>query len=69
MARRNQNAFIKRQKEIKRLKKAREKMARRHGKKLEDTRTFEGPHPDSLSPPERENVPDTIPEGKIESGA
>jgi hypothetical protein len=33
MAKRNQNTFLKRQKEIKRQQKAQEKMARRHGEK------------------------------------
>jgi hypothetical protein len=33
MARRDQNTFIKRQKEIERVRKAKEKMDRRHGKK------------------------------------
>lgn len=33
MARRNQNTFLKRQKEIERMRKAKEKMDRRHGKK------------------------------------
>jgi hypothetical protein len=32
MARRNQNTFLKRQKEIERVRKAKEKMDRRHGK-------------------------------------
>lgn len=32
MARRNRNTFMKRQKEMQRVQKAREKMARRHGK-------------------------------------
>lgn len=50
VARRNQNTFIKRQKELKRVRKAKEKMARRQGKKVEDTHTFEGPLPESVSP-------------------
>lgn len=33
MARKNRNTFLKRQKEIERMRKAREKMARRQGKK------------------------------------
>ncbi len=36
MAKRNQNTFLKRQKEIKRQQKAQEKMARRHGLKTEE---------------------------------
>jgi hypothetical protein len=36
MAKRNQNAFFKRQKEIKRRQEAQEKMARRQGKKKQD---------------------------------
>ncbi len=37
MAKRTQNAFLQRQKEIKRQQKAQEKMARRHGLKSEET--------------------------------
>ena len=40
MARRNQNTFLKRQKEMERVRKAKEKMARRQGKVL----TEEVPH-------------------------
>lgn len=36
MAKRNQNTFFKRQKEIKRRQEAQEKMARRQGKKKQD---------------------------------
>ena len=36
MAKRNQNTFFKRQKEIKRKQEAQEKMARRQGKKKQD---------------------------------
>lgn len=36
MAKRNQNTFLKRQKEIKRQQKAQEKMARRHGQKTQE---------------------------------
>jgi hypothetical protein len=36
MAKRNQNTFLKRQKEIKRQQKAQEKMARRHGEKAQE---------------------------------
>jgi len=36
MARRNQNTFLKRQKEIERVRKAKEKMDRRHGKKSKE---------------------------------
>jgi hypothetical protein len=43
VARRSQNAFLKRQKELKRLRKAKEKMAKRQGKSIEDLYTFEGP--------------------------
>ncbi|MCX5880023.1 MAG: hypothetical protein NTY44_13035 [Deltaproteobacteria bacterium] len=37
MARQNKNTFLKRQKEFDRMKKAKEKMARRHGKKDKET--------------------------------
>jgi hypothetical protein len=40
MARRNQNTFLKRQKEIARVRKAKEKMDRRHGKKSEEEPRF-----------------------------
>jgi hypothetical protein len=36
MAKRNQNTFLKRQKEIKRQQKALEKMAKRHGQKTQE---------------------------------
>ena len=36
MARRNQNTFLKRQKEMERVRKAKEKMDRRHGKKSKE---------------------------------
>ena len=42
MARRNQNTFLKRQKEIARVRKAKEKMDRRHGKKPEEEPRFGG---------------------------
>ena len=62
MARNNQNAFLKRQKEIKRVRKAKEKMARRHGKKIEDGHTFEGPYVERAAPPEDESAPKAEPE-------
>lgn len=37
MAKRNKNTFLKRQKEFDRMKKAKEKMDRRHGKKDKET--------------------------------
>lgn len=40
MARRNQNTFLKRQKEIERVRKAKEKMDRRHGKKSKEEEPF-----------------------------
>jgi hypothetical protein len=52
VARRSQNAFLKRQKELKRLRKAREKMARRQGKNIDDLNTFEGPAPPAGAAPE-----------------
>ncbi len=36
MAKRNQNTFLKRQKEIKRQQKAQQKMAKRHGQKTQE---------------------------------
>lgn len=58
MARRSQNAFLKRQKELKRLRKAREKMARRQGKTLDNLNTFEGPAPPPSSFSENPADPD-----------
>jgi hypothetical protein len=46
MAKRNQNAFFKRQKEIKRRQEAQEKMARRQGKKKQDEQ--EGPEGEGM---------------------
>jgi hypothetical protein len=42
MAKRNQNTFFKRQKEIKRRQEAQEKMARRQGKKKQEEQEGEG---------------------------
>ena len=69
MARRNQNSFIKRQKELKRVRKAKEKMARRHGKKLADEYTFEGPLPEKESPAEGDGSPAEEQEGSAGADA
>lgn len=63
MARRNQNAFLKRQKELKRVRKAQEKMARRHGKKVENLSVFEGPSPES-QPPQDSGAAGSVDPGK-----
>ncbi len=54
MAKRNPNAFIKRQKEIKRQQKAQEKMAKRHGPKASETEDAFSPEtgPDQERPEE-----------------
>jgi hypothetical protein len=62
MAGRNQNTFIKRQKEIKRVRKAKEKMARRHGKTLDDGHSLERPLLERPAAPEEKSAPDTEPE-------
>ena len=69
MARRNQNSFIKRQKELKRVRKAKEKMARRQGKKLVDEHTFEGPLPEQVSSQESDDSPAAETEGANEAEA
>jgi hypothetical protein len=69
VARRNQNSFIKRQKELKRVRKAKEKMARRHGKKIDDGRSFEGPLPERSSPPESGKLPGGDSERTADSGS
>jgi hypothetical protein len=60
MARRNQNTFIKRQKEIERVRKAKEKMARRQGKRSRE----EGPAGVTLSD---EPSQDPVGEGGIDA--
>lgn len=75
MARRSQNAFLKRQKELKRLRKAREKMARRQGKTLDNLNTFEGPAPpmssssENTADPDASDTPETAadPEASVDS--
>lgn len=69
MARRNQNSFIKRQKELKRVRKAKEKMARRQGKKLSDEHTFEGPLPEKVLPAEDDGSHSEQSEGTAEAEA
>ena len=55
MAKRNQNTFLKRQKEIKRQQKAQEKLARRHSRKDQET---EDNLTDTETNPEEEKVED-----------
>ena len=69
MARRNQNSFIKRQKKLKRVRKAKEKMARRQGKKVADEHTFDGPPPEKESPTPGDDSPVAETEGVTEAEA
>ncbi|MCX5827239.1 MAG: hypothetical protein NTV58_04460 [Deltaproteobacteria bacterium] len=65
MAKRNQNTFFKRQKEIKRRQDAQEKMARRQGKKKQDEQ--EGEEMQLVAPADAEPVgPTTEPAGPAE---
>jgi len=54
MAKRNQNTFFKRQKEIKRRQEAQEKMARRQGKKKQEEQ--EGPEGEGIQIVEPESA-------------
>lgn len=65
MAKRNQNTFLKRQKEIKRQQKAQEKMARRHGQKTQDeiyAEAAEAAEPAEQETTTEEPAPDTAKE-------
>ncbi len=73
MARRNQNTFLKRQKEMERVRKAKEKMDRRHGKKSSEEEPVWGalsagpsPDPDEATVSE-ESSPDPDGEGAADA--
>ena len=61
MARRNQNTFLKRQKEMKRVRKAKEKMDRRQGRMSREEDPVEFSIPDD-TPSNPENTAGTDPE-------
>ena len=69
MARRNQNTFLKRQKEMERVRKAKEKMARRQGKVLTEEVPSWAPKVATSQEPEGDTVAEESSEASSEETA